>query len=101
MGLMTGAGCLSRVMGPVCVGIVYTRFGPIWTFGITLLLMLLPMFWLFFLKNRLLVIECDPKPTEMIEIKTESNGEPKMIKTNGIHIEDSKDTETGQFIVKS
>ena len=35
MGLMTGAGCASRVLGPVFVGVIYTRFGIYHTFGIT------------------------------------------------------------------
>lgn len=46
MGLMTGSGCLSRVLGPVFVTYVYTRLGTIWTFGITTLMMLIPMVWL-------------------------------------------------------
>lgn len=46
MGLMTGSGCLSRVLGPVFVTYVYTRLGTIWTFGITTVMMLIPMIWL-------------------------------------------------------
>lgn len=46
MGLMTGAGCLSRVLGPVFVGSIYTRLGTIWTFGFTTLMMLISMIWL-------------------------------------------------------
>lgn len=46
MGLMTGSGCLSRVLGPVFVTYVYTHLGTIWTFGITTVMMLIPMLWL-------------------------------------------------------
>lgn len=50
MGLMTGAGCLSRVLGPVFVGSIYTRLGTYWTFGFTSIMMLLAMFWLLYSK---------------------------------------------------
>lgn len=35
MGLLTGAGCLSRALGPVFVSTVYARRGPDATFGST------------------------------------------------------------------
>lgn len=35
MGYMTGSGSLSRVLGPVLMTYIYTRFGPNWTFGVT------------------------------------------------------------------
>lgn len=46
MGLMTGSGCLSRVMGPVFVGSIYTRLGTYWTFGFTSVMMFVSMIWL-------------------------------------------------------
>lgn len=46
MGWMTGSGCLSRVLGPVFVGSIYTRLGTNWTFGVTSFMMLVSMFWL-------------------------------------------------------
>ncbi|KAH8397544.1 hypothetical protein KR222_009107 [Zaprionus bogoriensis] len=46
MGLMTGAGCLSRFMGPVFVGSIYMRLGTYWTFGFTSIMMLVFMLWL-------------------------------------------------------
>lgn len=46
MGLLTGAGCLSRVLGPVFVSYIYTRCGTYWTFGITTVMMIIPMVWL-------------------------------------------------------
>lgn len=53
MGLMTGAGCLSRVMGPVFVSYVYTRFGTVWTFALTTAMMLVAMLWLQYVNTRL------------------------------------------------
>lgn len=35
MGLLTGAGCLSRALGPLFVATVYARRGPDATFGAT------------------------------------------------------------------
>ena len=35
MGVLTGAGCLSRALGPVFVSAVYARRGPVATFGST------------------------------------------------------------------
>ncbi|XP_053953843.1 major facilitator superfamily domain-containing protein 8 [Anastrepha ludens] len=54
MGLMTGAGCLSRVLGPVFVGVIYTRYGTYWTFGFTSVMMFAAMIWLLLSKNRLI-----------------------------------------------
>lgn len=48
MGLMTGSGCFSRVLGPVCVGSLYTRLGTNWTFGFTSVMMLVSMIFLLF-----------------------------------------------------
>ncbi|XP_011496059.1 PREDICTED: major facilitator superfamily domain-containing protein 8 [Ceratosolen solmsi marchali] len=53
MGLMTGAGCASRVLGPVFVGLIYTRFGIYQTFGITGLTLLVSMLWLGLMSERL------------------------------------------------
>ena len=57
MGLMTGSGCLSRVMGPVFVGLVYTRYGTFWTFSSTTVMMILPMIWLYLVRDKLQVPE--------------------------------------------
>lgn len=46
MGMITGSGCLSRIMGPVCVGYVYTRHGTYLTFGFTAVMMFVAMIWL-------------------------------------------------------
>lgn len=67
MGLMTGSGCLSRVMGPVFVTYIYTEFGTIWTFGITTVMMIVSMLWLYLFYHRLM-------PTEQIGDDIEEAG---------------------------
>lgn len=54
MGLMTGAGCASRVMGPVFVGLIYTRLGTYYTFGITGAMLVVSMVWLQLVDKRLI-----------------------------------------------
>jgi len=54
MGLMTGAGCGSRVLGPVFVGLIYTRWGTYHTFIITGVMLLISMIWLLFVNERLI-----------------------------------------------
>ncbi|XP_046742195.1 major facilitator superfamily domain-containing protein 8 isoform X1 [Diprion similis] len=53
MGLMTGAGCASRVMGPVFVGLIYTRYGTYQTFGVTGVTLVLGMISIEIIKKRL------------------------------------------------
>jgi len=55
MGFLTGAGCLSRVMGPVFVTYVYVEFGIIWTFSMTLAMMLACMIWLIYSQERFII----------------------------------------------
>ena len=67
MGIFTGAGCVSRIFGPLAVGSLYTRYGTTWTFTVTCLMMILPMIWLYLLRDRLITEEVDIKKT--IEMK--------------------------------
>lgn len=67
MGIFTGAGCVSRIFGPLAVGSLYTRYGTTWTFTVTCLMMVLPMIWLYLLRDRLNTEEPDIKKT--IEMK--------------------------------
>ncbi|CAG9769661.1 unnamed protein product [Ceutorhynchus assimilis] len=53
MGLMTGSGCLSRVMGPVFVTHVYEEYGTVWTFGMTSAMMAVSLLWLWYFEKRL------------------------------------------------
>lgn len=50
VGLIVGSGCLARIVGPVCIGFVYARYGMYWTFGITGLTVLLGMFWIWLVR---------------------------------------------------
>lgn len=68
MGLMTGSGCLSRVMGPVFVSYVYTELGTTWTFGMTTVMMTLSMIWLLIVQNRLIPVEETNNGTELQEM---------------------------------
>lgn len=68
MGLLTGGGCLSRVMGPVFVGVIYSRYGTIVTFSITTLLLLGCMLWIFIINKRLTPVDLGPQ-TRNVEMK--------------------------------
>jgi ceroid-lipofuscinosis MFS transporter 7 len=50
MGMMTGSGCLSRVLGPVFGSYIYVRLGTYWTFGITTVMMAANMVWLWLVR---------------------------------------------------
>ncbi|XP_021935955.1 major facilitator superfamily domain-containing protein 8 isoform X3 [Zootermopsis nevadensis] len=82
MGLMTGAGCLSRVMGPVFVSFVYTRYGTIWTFGITTAMMIASMVWLQLVEKRLVAPDLPPVSQTHVELQVLSseviNGKPSL-----------------------
>ncbi|XP_064212479.1 major facilitator superfamily domain-containing protein 8 [Tribolium castaneum] len=62
MGLMTGSGCLSRVMGPVFVTYIYEEFGTIWTFGLTTVMMVICLFWLLYFNKTLIPVEIQTVP---------------------------------------
>lgn len=81
MGLFTAGGCVSRIMGPVAVGSIYTRYGTSWTFGITCAMMVLPMIWLYVLRERLDVDSVDTKPAVEMKNFNEPNG---ISKANGL-----------------
>ncbi|CRL08149.1 CLUMA_CG020833, isoform A [Clunio marinus] len=83
MGLFTAGGCVSRIMGPVAVGSIYTRYGTSWTFGITCGMMVLPMIWLYILRHRLDVDSVDVS-VEMENLKKDSNGVTKSNGSNGL-----------------
>ncbi|XP_045467057.1 major facilitator superfamily domain-containing protein 8 [Harmonia axyridis] len=64
MGLLTGAGCLSRVLGPVCVTHIYEEYGTIWTFGITTAMMVATLLWLFYFEEEI-------TPKEIVSMEEE------------------------------
>lgn len=53
MGLITNSGCFSRILGPICIMFVYSRYGTFWVFFSMFILCLVPMLILFILRNRL------------------------------------------------
>ncbi|KAJ9599283.1 hypothetical protein L9F63_010240, partial [Diploptera punctata] len=85
MGLMTGAGCLSRVMGPVFVSYVYTHYGTIWTFGITTIMMAASMVWLQLVNKRLVPPELPPSPPN-IELQDNQDYQKHRIEEKGYEV---------------
>lgn len=79
---MTGAGCLSRVMGPVFVSYIYTRMGTIWTFGITTAMMALSMLWLKITDKRMVIPQpsLEPEPPPQTNLVQDDNCEDIEIK---------------------
>ncbi|XP_045499018.1 major facilitator superfamily domain-containing protein 8 [Colias croceus] len=65
MGVLTGAGCLSRALGPVFVSSVYARRGPDATFGTTAALTLAALLALRLVYARLKPPPPPPAPQEM------------------------------------
>lgn len=59
MGMITGAGCLSRILGPVCVGFVYTRYGTLPTFTGTAAMMIVAMAWMWLFRGRFVIEDLD------------------------------------------
>lgn len=90
MGLFTAGGCVSRILGPVAVGSIYTRYGTSWTFGITCAMMVLPMIWLYILRDRLNVQIIDSKAVEMKNLNgiSKANG---VIKDKAVIINENND----------
>ena len=94
MGLMTGSGCLSRVLGPVFVSLIYTELGTIWTFGVTAAMMTFFTVWMIIFRNRFIVPESAlEKALKLKKEQREPNGNTpandeqavKLLNDNGIH----------------
>ncbi|XP_037047461.1 major facilitator superfamily domain-containing protein 8 [Bradysia coprophila] len=87
MGMITGSGCFSRIMGPVCVGYVYTRHGTYATFGFTTVMMIVALLWLLIFRDKLLVPEVEKQKrtdVEMDDLTEESVGLTNDNKNNAI-----------------
>lgn len=75
MGIITNAGCLSRITGPVFIMLLYTRYGTFHTFLSMLILILIPFSMLIIVKDRLYIenfksIDSNsPKQVELQELK--------------------------------
>jgi MFS transporter, ceroid-lipofuscinosis neuronal protein 7 len=74
-GLMTASGCLSRIFGPICVSVLYARYGTFWLSLTTALMMVIPMTWLIIIRDRLYIENVEVKPVEMEDLnqKTSKN----------------------------
>lgn len=64
-GFMTGSGCMSRILGPICVSVIYARFGTFWLSSLTALMMIIPMIWLVLIRDRLYIKNTETEPLEM------------------------------------
>lgn len=74
MGLITGSGCLSRVIGPVFVVYIYTHYGTIWTFSSTAVMMAVSMIWLRIFSHRLeRAYKTAPNASEQSTLQNEPN----------------------------
>jgi MFS transporter, ceroid-lipofuscinosis neuronal protein 7 len=68
MGLMTASGCLSRIFGPICVSVLYAKYGTFWLSSVTAVMMLIC------LKDRLYVEKNEIKPIEMQDLTEKEKG---------------------------
>ncbi|KAK5650104.1 hypothetical protein RI129_001133 [Pyrocoelia pectoralis] len=84
MGLMTGSGCLSRVLGPVFVTYIYTEFGTIWTFSMTTIMMVILMIWLYWCLERLISFE------ERVGLSNEVNEPQELSSLVSVPLEEPK-----------
>ncbi|XP_018353735.1 PREDICTED: major facilitator superfamily domain-containing protein 8 [Trachymyrmex septentrionalis] len=90
MGLMTGAGCASRVLGPVFVGFIYTRLGTYHTFGITGVMLIISMLWLQLVNKRLIAPEL--KKGNEVPNKQEKDVEIPLVHLRSDNIQTSRET---------
>ncbi|XP_019868168.2 major facilitator superfamily domain-containing protein 8 [Aethina tumida] len=87
MGLMTGSGCLSRVMGPVFVTFIYEEYGTVWTFSLTTVMMAVCLLWLLLFANKLL-------PKDSFNVDEEEGRELKEVgKFVSVALDEQQETE--------
>lgn len=72
---MTGSGCLSRILGPICVSVLYAKYGTFWLSLTTSILMIIPMSWLILIRDRLYIKTVELKNVELEDLsqKTSNN----------------------------
>lgn len=88
MGLLTGSGCFSRVLGPIIVTYIYTEWGTNLTFGLTAIMMVVSMIWLLIVSKRLTSrLKFEETGTELIEL----NGQEETIRLNDNGSNNQKD----------
>lgn len=81
MGMITGSGCLSRIMGPVCVGFVYTRYGTYATFVGTAVMMLVAMVWMWLFRDRFVIEDLEKQTVVNVEMDDMTLAETERLKT--------------------
>lgn len=77
---MTASGCLSRILGPICVSVLYARYGTFWLSTVTALMMAIPMAWLILVRKRLVITSPDVKNSvelETFDVKEKPIGNTK------------------------
>lgn len=79
MGLMTASGCMSRILGPICVSVLYADYGTFWLSAVTAFMMIIPMTWLIFLRNRLFIKSSTVKSVEMQNLNESVNGKSSSV----------------------
>jgi MFS transporter, ceroid-lipofuscinosis neuronal protein 7 len=74
-GFMTASGCLSRILGPICVSVIYAKYGTFWLSLTTAILMIIPMSWLILIRDRLYIENVELKAIEFDDLsqKTSNN----------------------------
>lgn len=75
MSVLTGAGCLARVVGPLGVAVLYTRHGPAATFGLATALLLCAALLLRAAYPWLRETSCDP--TASVPLRAQPAPEPE------------------------
>ncbi|KAG5326106.1 MFSD8 protein, partial [Acromyrmex heyeri] len=90
MGLMTGAGCASRVLGPIFVGFIYTRLGTYHTFGITGVMLIISMLWLQLVNKRLIAPEL--KKSNEVSNKQEKDIEIPLVQLRSNNTQTSRES---------
>lgn len=63
MGLFTGSGSLSRVIGPVLITTMYTKLGIIWTCSFLGAIMVVTVVWLLLVKHKLVPAQTEKTKT--------------------------------------
>lgn len=59
IGLMDASGCLARIVGPILITTIYSRYGTFYTFGINAITVLLGMIWTWLIRYKADVILSD------------------------------------------
>lgn len=90
-GLMTASGCMSRILGPICVSVIYARFGTFWLSTLTAIMMIIPMAWLVVIRDRLYIRNTE---TETVELQPPK----KLIQDKSVISNQEENSENDKFL---